>query len=55
VIEDTDLTTHLAEKGNVLMFLSRADHERLDFARTKNVEPEDVEKILAKHKQEGEQ
>ncbi|MBJ6984036.1 ATP-binding protein [Luteimonas sp. MC1750] len=47
VIEDTDLTTHLAEKGHALFFLNRADHTRLDFVRTKNIEAEDVEKMLA--------
>lgn len=50
MIEDSDFTTHLAPIGTAVMYLNRASHDRVDFVRTKNIEPEEVEAELAKLK-----
>lgn len=49
VLEDTDLSAHLSVQGSAVMFLNRAGHDRIDFARTNYVPVEDVKPFLDKH------
>lgn len=50
VLEMKDMTTYLLEGGNALLYLNRADHPRIDFARLEHVSTKDFAKRLAEIK-----
>ena len=50
VLEDTDLNAYLAIMGSAVFILSRAGHDRIDFATTKHIEAREIPAYLAKYK-----
>lgn len=47
ILEMKDMTTYLLEEGNALLYLNRAGHPRVDFARLEHITTEEFARRLA--------